>query len=799
MYSALTTLLITGVVLTILGGLRLALVMKGINGMRFIQIGAGLGGTAILTIVIAATKKRFESQKESTPKAFSQAPELIEPAQPGFVDAPIPTSQAEDEAAEWRELRERNQAMHIPPADFRELVEFLRKHTRFIVLEAIENGTLLDQTHLDLSFKNLRTIPSALGFLKNLKTLKISNNQIKTLPESFGSLTALTRLDLQNNQLETLPESFGGLTALTHLDLSNNKLKRLPESFGSLTALTRLDLQNNQLERLPDSFGRLTALTNLDLSNNKLKRLPESFGSLTALTYLYLNINSLETLPESFGSLTALTHLELGYNELETLSESFGGLTALTYLNLSNNELQRLPKSFSSLTALTHLYLNTNNLETLPESFGSLIALTYLYLYDNKLQRLPDSFGGLSALMNLLLWNNKLQRLPDSFGCLTALTDLNLQNNQLQRLPESFGRLTALTNLYLNDNQLVRLPNTMGHSRLGALWITNNPLLANLPLSLSNCRDLNYINIEGTSISIETRDSILRATQQARGLEGAAKLPPKLSFWKRIGKIREEWPELTDHTQKINLYEWLLRLEKAKDFGSCQDQMANITCQILTTVFNDENFRNQFFNLIAADLEACGDRAAMSLNLVYTEWRLHDLLREIAKGPKDIEQERNIELQTILPLLIGYGRTLKLREIIARDHGHKAESVERFLYAEVSLRECLGLITAVQGMHYQRCGEDVDLEAVEAEVKATTDAEYIYELTSWQNYLNEHHQKEVQTQRDMAGAELESILQDETLSEVLKLQIAGRHKDEQPRRVYLPVTQKLLANRSSWF
>ena len=143
--------------------------------------------------------------------------------------------------------------------------------------------------------KVLRVIEEA---ARNEQTkLEISMNQLKTLPAEIGKLANLTTLDLSYNELKRLPAEIGKLANLTTLDLSINELKRLPAEIGKLTNLTLLDLSENQLKTLPAEIAELKNLTTLDLSGNQLKTLPAEIAELKNLTGLYLSDNPLESPP----------------------------------------------------------------------------------------------------------------------------------------------------------------------------------------------------------------------------------------------------------------------------------------------------------------------------------------------------------------------------------------------------------------------------------------------------------------------------------------------------------------------
>ena len=103
---------------------------------------------------------------------------------------------------------------------------------------------------LDLSNSGLTgEIPSEIGNLINLISLKLYNNQLTgELPSEIGNLINLTSLTLYNNQLTgEIPSEIGNLTNLVDLNLRDNQLTgEIPSSIGNLTNLFFLNLSNNQ-------------------------------------------------------------------------------------------------------------------------------------------------------------------------------------------------------------------------------------------------------------------------------------------------------------------------------------------------------------------------------------------------------------------------------------------------------------------------------------------------------------------------------------------------------------------------
>jgi len=219
---------------------------------------------------------------------------------------------------------------------------------------------------------------------ERLSYLDLSGKELRSVPKELGKLTYLMHLDLNNNQLTSIPPELGQLTTLVNVFLGNNKLTSVHRELGQLTNLKVLYLHNNQLTSVPRELGRLANLMGLRLDQNQLTSVPNELGQLTCLMELRLCGNQLTSIPADLGKLANLTKLDLSNNQLTSLPAELVRLTNLTKLDLSNNQLTSIPAELGKLTNLTVLYLSGNQLTSLPAELGELTKLDELRLDGNK-------------------------------------------------------------------------------------------------------------------------------------------------------------------------------------------------------------------------------------------------------------------------------------------------------------------------------------------------------------------------------------------------------------------------------
>ena len=98
---------------------------------------------------------------------------------------------------------------------------------------------------LRLRGKRLRTLPTAIYGMRNLRELDLRGNRIKSLPDSIALLQNLERIVLSRNPIASLPPALALLPNLRELVLWDTRVSELPKEYARLDGiLNLLDLRD---------------------------------------------------------------------------------------------------------------------------------------------------------------------------------------------------------------------------------------------------------------------------------------------------------------------------------------------------------------------------------------------------------------------------------------------------------------------------------------------------------------------------------------------------------------------------
>lgn len=408
--------------------------------------------------------------------------------------------------------------------------------------------------------------------------------------------------DLYEN-ISSIDQVFRKINSETKtIDIRNQRIKEFPQQLMQLEHLSILNLVNAGLNRLPTSFRYLKSLKHLDLAQNFFKRIPFEVFYLKNLLHLSFRSNSLTFVDVGILNLTQLDTLDLCDNYLKDLPQAFGCLDDLIDLDLSYNIFHEIPKSIPLLKSLHLLDVSNNYISSLSQ-----------ICFQSSIKCLDAS-------------NNCITKLSESLSQSYNLTSLDLHSNRIIFLGNSLDNLVSLETLSLSENQLEGLPNSFSMlANLERLDVGYNIRLNSLPLSLATIKTLQEIKLFGTSIGLNQLCALHDLMTLLNHEDQKISFEVRLKIWAQFSGITDELClPLLQPSESADALEWLLRLEKARDFQSDQTLIAEAVIKIACKLINP-SFKELFFVQISANLTDCEDRALYNLILLNIYRTLYDL------------------------------------------------------------------------------------------------------------------------------------------------------------------------------
>ncbi|CAJ1930823.1 unnamed protein product [Cylindrotheca closterium] len=166
------------------------------------------------------------------------------------------------------------------------------------------------------------SLPSTIGLLKNLQTIRLNENNIGgSLPTTIGSLTNVRVFLMSGNSLEGSIPSEIGRTMGNTFNFDRNRLTgRLPVELFRMGTLTALNFEDNTISgQIPRDIGMNPSLNSVNFSSNRLTgTIPTELGRLVTMrSGINLSNNQLSgVLPSEIGFLVDMQNLQLNNNRL---------------------------------------------------------------------------------------------------------------------------------------------------------------------------------------------------------------------------------------------------------------------------------------------------------------------------------------------------------------------------------------------------------------------------------------------------------------------------------------------------
>ncbi|KAL5793382.1 hypothetical protein ACOSP7_001976 [Xanthoceras sorbifolium] len=338
-------------------------------------------------------------------------------------------------------------------------------------------------------------IPESLGYLKNLKYLRLMGNSFSgSIPESIGNLSSLKEFYLSENGMRgTIPVSLGQLSSLVVLDIKNNQWEGIitEAHLSNLTSLKQLSIVLTSsnitlIFNVSSDWIPPFKLTYLNLKSCQVgPRFPNWLRNQNELKYVAVwHAKISGAIPNWFWKLNlVLDVLDFSYNQLTgtvptTITFSDQAIVFLNY-NRFTGPLPVLSSNVSSFHLDNNLFSGP-----IPEDIGEQMPLlTDVDLSFNSLNgTIPLSMGKLNSLLTLVLSNNHLTgKIPDFWNNIPDVYVIDMSNNSLSgKIPSSLGSLS---------------------SSLKFLTLSYNHLSGKIPSTLKNCTNINTLNLGDNKLS----------------------------------------------------------------------------------------------------------------------------------------------------------------------------------------------------------------------------------------------------------------------------------------------------------
>ncbi|XP_060606319.1 uncharacterized protein LOC132758648 [Ruditapes philippinarum] len=302
------------------------------------------------------------------------------------------------------------------------------------------------------------------GIENSLTILQLQNNKLTSVPNAVGRLRNLDYLDVTNNPLKYL-----GISSLSGIGLS---LKTLyidmtpfavwPTELVSLTSLQHLTISSIPFESMnsSDFRGFDNSLITLDIKEApRLRNIPCALTNLPRLTSFYLEhsgrlgANGTSAIAVNCSRPShSITTFTLENSNLTTFPDVLHNFPRTTSLNLLGNSLEFIEiEKISSANRLAKVDLASNNFRRIPSALNRMINLTELDLSKNLIISVEDvDLSGLSKLQTLSLADNPIRYISThAFDNNKLLAELNLANTNLRMIPVSVTSLTHLADFDL--------------------------------------------------------------------------------------------------------------------------------------------------------------------------------------------------------------------------------------------------------------------------------------------------------------------------------------------------------------
>ena len=244
--------------------------------------------------------------------------------------------------------------------------------------------------YLNVQSNRLTSIEeSAFAGIENKMTvLNLDNNSLTHIPVAIGTLRNLHDLQLTQNPIKSLDANVLSNIgpSLDYFSLSMGHFSTFPTEMKLLTNLTELRMKEVRFSVIDRHAlsGQAPTLAQLEIWDSILKELPKALCDLSNLKTIIIQHNNMSTLGNfsTECSLTQVTRIHLWNNTITAIyDKDFSGFTNVEYLDLNQNPIRFISKeAFKHNINLTHIDLSITHLHLLPTTLTTLPKLNTVIL-----------------------------------------------------------------------------------------------------------------------------------------------------------------------------------------------------------------------------------------------------------------------------------------------------------------------------------------------------------------------------------------------------------------------------------
>ncbi|MFV3288627.1 NEL-type E3 ubiquitin ligase domain-containing protein [Pseudomonas sp. NY11955] len=445
---------------------------------------------------------------------------------------------------------------------------------------------------------------------------------------------------------------------------------------------------------------------------------------------------------------------------------SFRGVTSLSLLHL---DLSDVPNSFLlAFPNLQTLDLGGNLLTRLPQPVLQLPQLRHLSLTNNRIRldiEQTVTLANCTTLESLDLSHNPLGR-PFTLAGLLELRWLNLRDTQITQWPPGVFDRTQLVSVDLRENRIRQIPE---HFYQLPVWRRRRIRLHANPLGEAQARRLRASLRSDIPVVDEEQMQLRQA--HAREEWGDAVAP------EQRGSMLAAWDSLDTGQDAERFFRVLAQLLLSEDFRINARALGNRVMAVMEAMAMTPELRQNLLS-VANDEWGCQDGATWCLSNL----ELNLLVWQVEHGAQ-ANNER---------ALLSLGRRLWRQDAVDRfaarwalQHSRAQEGSEVGLAFRIGLRERLDLPLQVGEMSFLAISgvSEADLAVVEAVVREaeTMDeiARSMVDREFWRTHLERTHPDRFAAVDLPFRQQLETVLDDEALTEAARLEQADAIRDAQ--------------------